>query len=80
MNHFDLLIKLYPPEFRVRFGKEMREVFQAKLVEPNASLAKEAIGLVAGALQIQSRRIPSQASSAMTLGAAMSLLLHVALY
>ena len=53
----------------------MREVFHANLGEPNASLAKKMIGLVSGALQVQSRRILSQSSSSLMLGIAITLLM-----
>jgi hypothetical protein len=76
MRHVvDVLLRLYPAEYRAEYGDEMREVFLAAAV--GRSAYKECFGLLLGALLAHFRELSLQA---LATGSLLAFALHLLIY
>ena len=77
---FNLLILLYPAEYRAEFGAEMRAVFLAIANSHNRSALSECVGLIRGAVAEHCQRVSWQAAASIAGGTGFAFSLQVVMY
>ena len=77
---FDLLLMLYPVEYRSEFGDEMRAVFMALASSGNRSYWSEFAALMRGAVSEHCHRVSLRATASMAGGVVFAFGLHVVMY
>jgi hypothetical protein len=77
---FDLLLMLYPVEYRSEFGDEMRAVFMALTSAGNRSYLAEFAALMRGAVSEHWHRVSLRATASMAGGTVFAFGLHVVMY